>query len=404
MGSLSRDQIAQISQDIQQQGITFDPLREELLDHLICDIEIRMADGSNFNDAWMIVKKQIPENHFKHIQTETMELLNKKINPVRVLGILSFALLVFATLFKMLHFPGAGILLISFLIAVSVTLLAGSTRSVYVYREFRGRGVILLTTVIIISFIMGLCFKVLHLPGATELLTFAVLSLCFLFPALSIYFYVSKQKLKDYLLIRLIKDNQTILENTALTLIGFGLLFNYSSLLFERENFGGVIFFIFSIILTGMYVYTLTWKYYVEREPSKGNAGMLLLIFSSLAFIMFMLPVLDVNLDPVLRYFLAYTPGAIFCLITFTYYLKYADSKNRSILAALSSFLVFYPLLRLGTKLEWFEGWIGGLTTNSYFIVGFLIFLIALLVIYRKERLFKALIILTIASHMIPNL
>jgi hypothetical protein len=257
MGTLSKKQIDLIAEDLRIQGITFKPLHEELMDHMISDIETQMEKGNDFPTAWDLVKTEIPNNHFKNIQKETMEILSKKINPLKVFGKISFGLLTLATTFKMLHWPGAAVLLISFLVVSCVTLLIGSSRSVYVYRESKGRGVIMLATFLIISFIAGLCFKVMHFPGATVLLLFSVVALSILIPALSFYFLLSKKKLKDHLLIRLIEDNQNTLENTALILIGFGLLFNYSSILFGNENFGGVIFFIFSIIITGIYIKTV---------------------------------------------------------------------------------------------------------------------------------------------------
>ncbi|MFY0601369.1 MAG: hypothetical protein JXR03_16970 [Cyclobacteriaceae bacterium] len=403
MGSLSQDQLDKISEDLHQQGITFDPLREELLDHLICDVEIQMREGADFATAWKSVKDEIPNNHFKNIQNETMELLRKKVNPVKIFAIISFGLLAFATLFKILHLQGAGMLMLLFLVCTCATLLVGSTRSIYVYRESRGRGAIVITTILIISFIAGLCFKILHLPGATMLLYFSVITLSILFPALSIYFLTSRKKLKDHLLIKLIEDNQKILERAAMILIGFGLLFNYSSLLYGAENYGGVIFFIFSVIITGIYIYTFTWSHYVHSERPKSSANLLLLIVSSLAFIMFMLPVLGRDLNFVFRQFIASGAMVFFIGIILIHYSKFSTSEYKSILAPMSSFLLFYPLLRLGIKLQWFENTLGGLVTNNNFIIGFLVFLLLLLFAFRKERLFKALIILLIASHMIPT-
>ncbi|MGK7391399.1 MAG: hypothetical protein ACNS60_13670 [Candidatus Cyclobacteriaceae bacterium M2_1C_046] len=404
MSGLTKKQVDQIEQDLEAQGITFEPLKSELLDHLICDIEIQIESGKSFTEAWLSVKEEIPHNHFNHLQTETMEILNKKVNPFRVFAIISLSLLAFATLFKMLHLAGAIHMLIAFLITISLTLLIGSARSIKMYREFKGRGIILLTTFLIIIFIVALVFWILRLPGAYELLYFSVISLCILFPSLSVYFYSSKQKLKDYLLIKLIRDNQSVLETAALTLIGLGLIFNYSSILVGNENFGGVIYFIFAIVLTGMYAYSLTWKHYVEDEKVDKKYNVLLLIFSSLAFIMFMLPVIGQNMNFVVRQFFAYVPMIIFCVIVIFHYLKFSRSNNRSIVAAVSGLLIFYPLLRLSTKLELIRIPINQLTTDPYFTIGFLLLLVALLVIYRKEKLFKALIILTIASHMIPNL
>ncbi|MFT6867304.1 MAG: hypothetical protein ACJA08_002144 [Cyclobacteriaceae bacterium] len=404
MGTLSKKQIDLIAEDLRIQGITFEPLHEELMDHMISDIETQMEKGNDFPTAWDLVKTEIPNNHFKNIQKETMEILSKKINPLKVFGKISFGLLTLATTFKMLHWPGAAVLLISFLVVSCVTLLIGSSRSVYVYRESKGRGVIMLATFLIISFIAGLCFKVMHFPGATVLLLFSVVALSILIPALSFYFLLSKKKLKDHLLIRLIEDNQNTLENTALILIGFGLLFNYSSILFGNENFGGVIFFIFSIIITGIYIYTFTWGHYVNDQESNKSVNWALLIVSSLAFIMFMLPAIGNILNFTFRQFSVFGAIAFFIMIVIVHYAKFSESANRKILAPLSSVLLFYPFIRLGIKLEWFEGALGGITTNNNFILGFLAFLLVLLVVFRKERLFKALVLLTIASHMIPTI
>ncbi|MEP0369004.1 MAG: hypothetical protein ABJN36_05830 [Cyclobacteriaceae bacterium] len=404
MRSLTKAQIDQIKEDLEVQGISFSPLKEELLDHIVCDIELKMDEGLDFDTAWSSVHDQIPDNHFKNIQKETMQLLNKKFNPVQISGVISGCLLATATIFKILHLPGAGLLLLTFLVGACITLAAGSTRSIYVYREAKGRGAIILATLLIIAFIAGLCFKVLHLPGASALMVAGVLGLSILFPLLSIYFYKSKQKLRGHLLICLIEDNQRIIERVALTLIGFGLVFNYSSVLLGADSFVGVIFFIFACILTGLYVYSLTWGYFVNRDGSNQSRDLLLLVASSVALVLFLIPAVGFNINFLLRQYAAFSALVIFDLIVLAYYSRFSDSVNKKILAPLASFLTFYPVIRLGIKLQWFEGFLGGLTTNNTFIISFLIFLIALLIGFRKEGLFRALIILTIASHMIPTL
>jgi len=404
MASLSNKEIEHISTNLQAQGITFEPLRQELLDHLICDIEMQMNEGKSFEEAWRFIMQNIPKNHFNNIQQETMELLNKKINPMRIFGIISLALLILATFFKIMHLAGAGVLLIAFLIAASVTLLIGSIRSFSVYQESKGRGVIMLITFLIIAFIVTLCFRVLQIPMAAEIMLFSVISICILFPALSIYFYTSKQKLKDYLLIRVIRENQALLEKIAIVLIGFGLAFNYSALLFGDQNYSGVIFFVFSIILTGLYIYSLTWQYYVEQSAQTGQWSLTLLVSSSGALIMFMIPVLGSAVNQVLSSYFAYLSLVIFMAIVFVSYFKFSSSKKQSVLSVLSILLLLYPVLRLGTKLEWFDGALSSITLNPFFSLGFLAVLIVLMILYRKEKLFKALLILTIAAHMIPGL
>ncbi len=404
MKSLNRQQIELIKNELDDQGITFEPLKSDLLDHLICDIEILMEEGMGFNAAMQSVKSDIPENHFKKLELETMKILNNKINLTRMFGYFSLFLLVIASFFKIMHLAGAGVLLMAFLLMASITLVTGSVRGIQLYQESKGRGVIVVWTFLVLVFIASAIFRILHLPGAGVLMIFSALSFCILLPILSIYFYKSSQKLKDHLLIKLIEENQHILEKTVLVLIGFGLIFNYSTLLIEGLNFVGVMYFVLSIILTGMYIYTLTWKYYVENSTHAAGTKVSLLIFSTLAFIMFMLPTIGGVFPYVVRQLFVALPIVIFITIVAVNYIKLSTYRYKNGLAIISLLLLFYPILKLAIKLSWFGESLSGLLTNQVFILGFLVVLIGLLIGFWKQHLFRLLIILMIAAHMIPSM
>lgn len=399
------NEIEEIEKYLHDGGLSFDPLKSELLDHLICDIEAQMNKGTDFSHAWQTVKQGIPNNHLRHIEKETMELMNKKINVNRLLVGISLGLLILASTFKLMHLPGAAILLIGFLAFTSLILIFGSVRNVYVYKEKKGRAVILLTAFILATFIAAFCFKILHLPGANPLNLFSIVSLCILFPALSIYFYRSKQKLKDHLIIGLIDANRKTLENTALMLIAFGIVFNYTSWFYGQDNFIGVVFYFFTIMLTGLYVYTLTWHQYVNSEkPSADKSNLRLLIASSIAFVMFMIPTLLINFEYTVRVFLAYGSFIIFTSIVLVHYYRYSQSMHKNTLLALSAIILGYLIFRLGNKLELFQTSMEELTSNPIFNMGYLFFLCMILVAFKKEKLFKSLIIIMIALHMIPSM
>jgi hypothetical protein len=405
MGVLKQNQIEVIEKYVRDGGLSFDPLKSELLDHLICDIEVLMKKGSNFSRAWLTIKHEIPNNHLKNIEKETMELMHKKIKVSRLFAGISLGLLILASTFKLMHLPGAAILLIGFFVFTSLILLLGSARSVYIYKEKKGRAVILITAFILTTFIGAFCFRILHLPGAIPLNLFSIISLSILFPALSIYFYRSKQKLKDHLIIGLIDGNKKTLENTALMLIGFGIVFNYATWYFGQENFIGVVFYFFTIILTGLYVYALTWQQYVNSEnPSSDKSNLNLLITSSVAFVMFMIPVLFIDLDANIRLFMAYGSFIIFTAIVLVHYSKYSKYIHKNTLLVMSSIVLVYLIFRLGNKLELFSSSMGEITSNPVLNIGYLLFLCVILVAFRKEKLFKSLIIIMIALHMIPSM
>jgi len=385
MARLSKQQVETITGELEEREITFEPLRAELFDHLLCDVEWRMEQGSSFEDSWTEVKNHIPKNHLKDIQLNTMEILGKKHNYIKIIAMISFGLLALATLFKTLHLPGAGLLLMIYLIGACITLILEFTKTILVYRESRGRWAIILVGISILALVVGQCFKLLHLWGADFLLYFSAISMTLVFPLLSVYFYRSGKALKDHLIIHLIQDNQKVMENIALFLIGFGLVINYPSLLAGKENFVGIIFFIFSIILIGAYVFSLTWINYVSNEKAK-SANLWLLISSSIAFILFMLPLLGWGIGPVLRNISAFGSLVLFILIVLVYYIKYSDSSNKVILSSTTFVLLLYPVMRFGTNLKILGEPLNGLTTNPTFVLGFLGLLLILLLAFRKEQ------------------
>ncbi len=68
MKKLSAEQRLNVRNFLAEQGLTFSPLLEEMLDHVSSDIEERMQEGSSFDEAWHQMKNDIPENH---LQTHT---------------------------------------------------------------------------------------------------------------------------------------------------------------------------------------------------------------------------------------------------------------------------------------------------------------------------------------------
>ncbi|MFY0627180.1 MAG: hypothetical protein JXR07_12845 [Reichenbachiella sp.] len=398
--------LLEVEDYLSDQGITFEPLRSELMDHLVSDLENRLEKEMSFEQAWRIVQKEIPENHLKNLEKETMEVLKFKFNIVKVLANFSIGFLILGALFKLLHLQFAGELMVSFFVCSAITILAGAVQSTFHYKEKKGRAVMYLMAFLLLSFVSFLIFRLLHWPGGVQLQFFSVISLATLLPAISVYFFWSSEKLKDHLIIHINKRNQNMLENLSMVLICFGFAINYAAVYSGQRHFIGDIFFLYTLILTGLLIYSKTWIIYVDEIKELGrNTKLSLLIISSLALVLFLLPLLGGNLGgDILRNFMVFGSFALFIMISTFYFHRYSASEYRHFLAPISSFLFFYPFLRLGTNLNWFEGWLGNLLTNPNFNIGFLVFLGLLLLIFRKERIFKLLIILVLSLHMIPNI
>lgn len=115
MPELLEKEVEKISNDIDQQGLTFTPLKNELLDHICCQIEEEMERGMTFNEAYKKVRSDMGRKRIRQIQDETLTLISKKYRRMKRimygLGVTAPILLIAGAIFKVFHWPGASILI-----------------------------------------------------------------------------------------------------------------------------------------------------------------------------------------------------------------------------------------------------------------------------------------------------
>jgi hypothetical protein len=171
---LTSDQKQKIKEYLQQQGLFFQPLQDEMADHLSCDLELRMSEGHSFDLAWCQMKSEIGDNHFENIQTEIMETINKRFTWSQGLSFLALALLLISTAFKVLHLQFGGVLLILSFGFIAAALLTTSLTGVFLNRSKQGAARVLSMIAGIIVLLIGYAFKLFHMPGGDELVLIAV--------------------------------------------------------------------------------------------------------------------------------------------------------------------------------------------------------------------------------------
>jgi len=190
MSELGLQHIDQISRDINRQEITFSHLLEDLIDHVCCDVENEMQKGMNFTEAYNRVKQKMGSRRLKEIQEETLYAVDTKYrymkNTMKISGVAGTIMFGFAALFKIQHWPGAGILMnLGALILVFAFL--PSALSV-LWKETHSRKRLFMFVSAFLTgacFIAGTLFKIQHWPGAGYILTVGTLSGILLFiPAL----------------------------------------------------------------------------------------------------------------------------------------------------------------------------------------------------------------------------
>ncbi len=175
---ISDEQFGIISYRVRQSKIANKALQDDLIDHFCCFVENEMHKGHSFEEAYQLAYDQTTPNGFEEIQNETFFLLNhKKIKIMKQFTYISgyiFALsTTIGTFFKILHMPGANIMLFSGLLALSFIFLP-----LLLVIKFRNKVFSLLSeklkwilgTASLMIIITASMFKFLHLQGASVLL------------------------------------------------------------------------------------------------------------------------------------------------------------------------------------------------------------------------------------------
>lgn len=222
---LSKEQVDFILDDIRRNGIQTEELQLNLLDHICCVIENEMSPEKNFDECYRSVLLRFFKKELKEIQEETDLLLTfkyyyamKKI--MLRSGMLSAATFIIGSIFKIMHWPGAAVMLV-FAIFVSSFIflpLFFLIKSKEV-RATKEKFIIGFGVVFGILFCISTMFKIMHWPGAHILWLVCLSVLFFLF--LPLFFFSGIRNPETKL--------NTILSSIMILVAG-GLLFTLTVL------------------------------------------------------------------------------------------------------------------------------------------------------------------------------
>ncbi len=299
MQSLTLNQIEKIAGDVTAEGITFSHLHDDLVDHICCMVEEGLNAGLSFDAAYSKVKALYKIKGLRKIQEDTLLLIDKKYRimkkTMKTIGLVSLALITIGALFKIQHWPGAGILLTLGFFFLGAVFMPSALWVKKKEAKLKGPVCIYIVSVIgCLPFIFGFLFKIQHWPGAGILLTlgFSILA-GILLPALLI------TKLLD-------KDS----KHLRLTyIIGYFALSNYlMGSLFKIQHWpgAGIMLILGAVFLTAVFFPMYVAKVYKKAESVK--ASFLFLCIGMVFFNMFNL-LLAINVSKnVLGYFIK--PGS----------------------------------------------------------------------------------------------
>ncbi len=173
---LDQQQLQIVEEYVQEAGINYSHLEEDLVDHLCCDIESRMREGIPFHEAYKEVQHQAGYNTLSEIQRDTLFLIDKNYRmmkkSMKTLGIIALVVMALGSIAKIMHWPGASILLtLSFLV---VGIIFYPAVLYVLYKEYYDKKKVYIPVLAFIgglAFMWGVLFKIQHWPGAGILMT-----------------------------------------------------------------------------------------------------------------------------------------------------------------------------------------------------------------------------------------
>ena len=275
MPELSIDNINLIISDVKKQEISFSHLADELIDHLCCDVEDEMLNGLDFSEAYKQVKKKLGKRRLKEIQEETLYAVDTKYrrmkNTMKISGITGTILLGFAALFKIQHWPGAGIMLTLGALALAFVFLPSSLR--VLWKETHNRNRLFLFIAAFIAgffFIMGTIFKIQHWSGAGILLLLAFTGVLMFVPAL---------------LVTKLQDKESKHKRPAYIAGALAVILYVTGILFKLQHWQGATLLILSGLII-MFAYAFpVYSYLTWKDEKYITSKFLFMVIGSLAIV-----------------------------------------------------------------------------------------------------------------------
>ena len=118
MHSITDEEVDFILSDIKARGVVLEDLQYNLLDHMCCIIENEMPESDNFYKFYEYILPRFFNKELKELQEEVDTLLKFKNyyamkKTLKIVGVASSMFILLGSVLKMLHQPGASVLLVS---------------------------------------------------------------------------------------------------------------------------------------------------------------------------------------------------------------------------------------------------------------------------------------------------
>lgn len=225
MYELSEQQIDFILSDIKSRGVEMEELQSDLLDHICCILEQDLEPGGNFEAVYAQTISRFFKKELKEIEDETILLLTfKNYYTMRKVmfttGAISVTGFIIGSFFKVMHWPGANMMLLLGIGLASLVFLP----LLFILKTKEastGRDKLVLGAGVFFGMLISIAtlFKILHWPGANNMwiVSLGILVLVFL----PLYFFTG---------IRNPETKLNTITSSMLILFAWGILFTLTAI------------------------------------------------------------------------------------------------------------------------------------------------------------------------------
>lgn len=200
---LTTSQVKQIEVIVNHADVHYSHLHDDLVDHICCDVEQNITHGFSYEESLKRVQQKFGIQTLKQIQEDTRVLTDKKYRimktSMKIFGNISLAMLGLATIFKLFHFPGAGIIMVLAFLLTALIFFPSAIYANYKGTKSKLKGGLHIAAFLGgVLYLGGILFTLQHWPGSNILWLAGVSILLFLFiPLLSISVIKNKDKNKN---------------------------------------------------------------------------------------------------------------------------------------------------------------------------------------------------------------
>lgn len=277
MSELTIENIEIIAADVRSQEIVFSHLGDDLVDHICCDVEHEMERGLVFHEAYARVRQKFGRGGLKEIQERTLYATDTKYrimkNTMKISALAGTILFGFAAMFKIQHWPGAGIMLT--LGAVILTFVFVPSALVVLWKETKNSRKLFLFISAFLSaglFISSILFKIQHWEGGGVMGMLAGVSVIFLLIPTLLSAFLQRPAMRH--------------EKPVYITAAIGFLAFFSGFLFKLMHWqgSGVLFMIGLVVLFLVVLPWLTRLRWKDEEFVK--PGFIFIVAGSLSIVL----------------------------------------------------------------------------------------------------------------------